>query len=202
MSDSKKPIIELDGTEQPKASDRPAKHQTKEELRAQAEVIAERKEDAASPAHKVKKNNSWREQFAVWENADFDERCDIVFGMTMHDGAIRIKDITRFFNIKADELTPFTHIFEAAKAALKLKIQRNVISLGLQREDSPIIKFNLTKQYAEQTDNPVHSDVEDLNDPTRNNVVIKVIGKDGKTQDISSAQKVETYTASSSSKLQ
>lgn len=176
--------------------------QSRESLLAGAKVIEARKADAAEPVHKITPNDAWKTQFDLWANADFEERCSIIYGMVFHDGAKGAKDITRFFNIKADELKPFQHIINAATVALKLKIQRNVISLGLTREDNPMLKFHLGKQYAEQTENPVHSDVEDLNDQSRNNVVIRVIDKDGKTQDVSSAQKVETYTSTSSSKLQ
>ena len=139
--------------------DRPAKLQTKDSLIAQARVIEERKADAAKDQHEVKPNDGWKKQFALWADATHDEKCNIIFGMVFHDGAFNVKDITRFFNIKADELKPFNYIADAAKAALKLKIQRNQISLGLQREDVPNYKFFLGKQFAEQVNDPAHEGV-------------------------------------------
>jgi len=80
----------------------------------------------------------------------------------MYDGAIAkgMTDIARFFGVKKATLEPYAETFEMAKAALKLKIQRNQISLGLQREDNAQWKFNLQKQFAEQVSEPAHEGVE------------------------------------------
>jgi hypothetical protein len=137
----------------------PSQVRTKEAVIQQAKVAEQRKADAATDEHELRPNSNWKKQFAIWANADHELKCDIVYGMVFHDGAYNVKDITRFFNIKADELKPFAHIVDAAKAALKLKIQRNQISLGLQREDNPSLKFNLQKQFAEQVNDPAHEGV-------------------------------------------
>ena len=141
---------------------RPANLQSREAIKEQAKVIEQRKEDAASPQHQVIPNGSWRNQFALWQNADHDGRCDIVFGMVLHDGAITERDLTRFFNISKDDLRPYRYIFEAGRAALKLKVQRNQISIGLQREDTPTWKFFLGKQFGEQVAEPAHEGVESV----------------------------------------
>ena len=157
---------------------RPSRHQSPEAVAEQARVIEWRKEEAASPEHRVIPNGSWRTQFALWADADDEARKDIIFGMVLHDGAITEKDITRFFGISKDDLKPYRQVYEAGRAALKLKVQRNQISLGLQREDSPIWKALLGKQFAEQTSEPVHDGVHDLSENTGVKVSINVVGKD------------------------
>ena len=139
----------------------PAQLQTKEAVAAQARVVEQRKEDAASPTHEPKPNDGWKKQFAIWANANEDERCNLIYGMVILDGA-KQKDITRFFNIKEADLKPFAHIFNAGIAALKLKVQRNQISLGLQREDQAALKFHLGKQFAEQVAEPSHEGVQSV----------------------------------------
>jgi hypothetical protein len=140
---------------------RPAQHQSKDALVAQAKVIEKRKEDAANPTHDPEPNDGWKKQFATWANANEEERFNLVFGMVLTDGA-SVKDIARFFNVKPDELKPYRHIIDAGKVALKLKVQRNQISLGLQREDQPMFKFFLGKQFAEQVSEPQHEGVESV----------------------------------------
>lgn len=137
----------------------PSKLISRETLAEQALVIDERKKHALMDTHEIIPNNGWKVQFDLWRNADEDGKRDIVYGMVMHDGAIGRYDITRFFNIDKKELAPFVEVFEAAKIALKLKIQRNQISMGLQREDLVNMKFFLGKQFAEQVMEPAHEGV-------------------------------------------
>lgn len=111
------------------------------------------------PTHEVLVNEGWKTQKALWADADYDTRCSIVYGMVIHDGAISTRDITRFFAIKPKELEPFNEVYEMARAALKLKIQRNQISIGLSHDGNPALKFNLQKQFAEQVNDPAHEGV-------------------------------------------
>lgn len=140
----------------------PGRHVSKKTLEEQAKVIDERKKHALMDTHEVILNDGWKRQEALWRDADFELRCSIVYGMVIHDGAINVKDITRFFAISADDLKPFAKVYDMAKAALKLKIQRNQISIGLQREDSAPMKFNLQKQFAEQVSEPAHEGVDSV----------------------------------------
>ena len=100
-----------------------------------------------------------RQQQQLWREADHDMRCSIIYGMVLHDGAISVQDITRFFSITKKDLEPYGTVYDMARSALKLKIQRNQISIGLQREDSAPLKFNLQKQFAEQVTEPAHEGV-------------------------------------------
>lgn len=139
----------------------PSQLQTKDALLAQAKIVEQRKEEASTPTHEIKSNDGWKKQFDTWANASDEERCNIVYGMVILDGA-KQKDITRFFNIKDADLKPFAHIVNAGVAALKLKVQRNQISLGLQREDMATLKFHLGKQFAEQVAEPSHEGVQSV----------------------------------------
>jgi hypothetical protein len=141
---------------------RPAKLISKKTLEEQAKVIDERKKHALMDTHEVILNDGWKRQEALWRDADHETRCSIIYGMVIHDGAISSRDITRFFAIKSKELEPYAIVYDMAKAALKLKIQRNQISIGLQREDSAPLKFNLQKQFAEQVNDPAHEGVESV----------------------------------------
>lgn len=156
---SKTPKADKTSTEPEMVEKRPAKFISKETLQEQALVIDERKKHALMDTHEIILNRGWKHQFDLWANADTDTKRDIIYGMVMHDGAVNIRDITRFFNIKKEEINPFNEVFEAAKVALKLKIQRNQISLGLQREDMLNLKFMLGKQFAEQVAEPAHEGV-------------------------------------------
>jgi hypothetical protein len=140
-------------------ANRPSKLISKETLEEQAKVIDERKKHALMDTHEVIVNDGWKHQEALWRDADYNLRCSIIYGMVLHDGAINVKDITRFFAITSKDLEPFAKVYDMAKAALKLKIQRNQISMGLQREDSAPLKFNLQKQFAEQVNDPAHEGV-------------------------------------------
>jgi hypothetical protein len=145
-----------------KVNKRPAALISYETLEEQAKVIDERKKHALMDTHEVILNDGWKKQQALWSSADHETRCSIVYGMILHDGAINVRDITRFFAIKTKDLEPYAVIMDMAKAALKLKIQRNQISIGLQREDSAPLKFNLQKQFAEQVNDPAHEGVESV----------------------------------------
>jgi hypothetical protein len=135
---------------------------SKKTLEEQAKVIDERKKHALMDTHEIIVNDGWKRQEALWRDADFETRCSIIYGMVLHDGAISTRDITRFFAIQSDDLKPFGKVYDMAKAALKLKIQRNQISIGLQREDSAPLKFNLQKQFAEQVNEPAHEGVDSV----------------------------------------
>jgi len=157
---------------------RPTKHLTKEHIVKMAEITEERKEEALDENHTIKLHYGFKNQKALWQNANEEDRHAIVYGMAFFDGAIKkgMSDIARFFGLEPKELKPYHETFEMAKIALKLKIQRNVISLGLQREDMVNLKFNLLLQYAEQTVNPQHEGVESI-DETKP-ITINVITKD------------------------
>ena len=128
----------------------------------QAQIMTERKTEALSPDHDVKPHYGYKKQKENWLKATEEMRHAYVYGMVMFDGAIAkgANDIARFFGVQKKDLVPYLETFEMAKAALKLKIQRNTISLGLQREDMVVLKFNLLKQYAEQIADPAHEGVE------------------------------------------
>jgi hypothetical protein len=135
-----------------------------------AEVAEQRKDEALSEDHVIKLHYGYKKQKDLWINANEEDRHAIVFGMVLFDGAIKkgMADIARFFAIKGDALKElqekYAETFEMAAMALKLKIQRNVISLGLQREDAMNLKFNLLLQYSEQVLSPVHEGVESMDE--------------------------------------
>ena len=138
---------------------KPANYISDEVIQIQGEVVNKRKKHALMDTHEIIPNDGWKKQFELWSNATEEERKDIIYGMVMHDGAIKPADISRFFGIDKKELTQFKLIYDAAIAALKLKIQRNQISIALQREDQSDMKFFLGKQFAEQVQNPAHEGV-------------------------------------------
>lgn len=121
-----------------------------------------RVEEALDPNHIVQKHYGYEVQRDLWQNSDERDRHAIVYGMVLIDGAIgkAMNDIARFFGLDKKDLVPYKDTFEMAKAALKLKIQRNQISIALQREDQPNFKFFLGKQFAEQVGEPAHEGVE------------------------------------------
>lgn len=143
---------------------RPNEFVSKEHKARLGREVEERQTDALSDNHNVKPHYGFKTQKETWINANEEERHALVYGLVMHDGAIAKggSDITRFFGIAKKDFEPFKDTFEMAKVALKLKIQRNVLSLGLQREDQVNLKFNLLKQYAEQVNDPAHEGVESV----------------------------------------
>jgi hypothetical protein len=151
---------------QPLDRNSPTRHLTPEHKEKMLGVTEQRKEEAMSEDHVVKLHYGYKKQKELWLNADEETRHAIVFGMVIWDGAIKkgMADIARFFAIKGDDLKElnekYAETFSMAAMALKLKIQRNVISLGLQREDAMNLKFNLLLQYSEQVLAPVHEGVE------------------------------------------
>lgn len=94
----------------------------------------------------------------------------------MFDGFMKTTDIARLFSVKVSEIDKYIEVFSSAKMALKGKIQRNAISLGLQREDLLPLNFHLGLQYGEQTLNPAHEGVEDFG--AGRDTTIKVVTKE------------------------
>ena len=139
-------------------------HRSIEHLETLAKVQEDRQTDALSPHHVPKLNYGYKTQRDLWLNSNEEDRHALIYGMVFHDGAIAkgMTDISRFFGLAKDILMPYKETFEMAKAALKLKVQRNVLNLGLQREDQVALKFNLLLQYAEQVVNPAHEGKDSL----------------------------------------
>jgi hypothetical protein len=144
--------------------DKPSHQKAPEHVKHLAAVAQTRQEEALDPNHVVKLHYGFETQKALWTDASERDRNAIVYGMVLYDGAIAagMKDIARFFGIDKKELEQYKSTFEMAKAALKLKIQHNQISMGLQREDLAALKFFLGRQFAEQVAEPAHAGVEDL----------------------------------------
>jgi hypothetical protein len=148
----------------------PSRNVSHEFTKKMVEATEQRKTEALSEDHVVKLHYGFKNQKTLWINADDETRHAIVYGMVMWSGAVKkgMSDISRFFGIKGeaykDLVAKYSETFDMAKVALKLKIQQNTISLGLQREDLLQLKFNLLLQFGEQTLNPVHEGVEDRDD--------------------------------------
>jgi transposase-like protein len=144
--------------------DKPSHQKAPEHVKHLAAVAQVRQEEALNPDHVIKLHYGFETQKKLWNEASERDRNAIVYGMVLYDGAIAAggRDIARFFGIDKKELEPYKPTFEMAKVALKLKIQHNQISMGLQREDLPMLKFFLGKQFAEQVQEPAHEGVGDL----------------------------------------
>jgi hypothetical protein len=157
--------------------DKPSGHRSVEHLEALAAVQQERQEDALSPHHSPKPNFGFKYQPLIWNAASEEERHALVYGMVFYDGAIAkgMTDISRFFGLPKEKLQPYKETFEMAKVALKLKLQRNTINLGLQREDAIVLKFHLLKQYAEQVENPAHEGKESLDESKAVEIKLNVV---------------------------
>lgn len=159
---------------------KPAKMISQDVARKQADLTNFRKKAAMAKGHVLEPNDSWKSQLKLWQEADDETRKNYLYGLIFSDGAGRIggKLICKFFGIKPKELEPYREVMDAAEAALALKIQKNQISIGMLREDSHDLKWFLGKQWAFQTQNPVHQDVEDNKAESGVNFNIKVIGAD------------------------
>jgi hypothetical protein len=174
---------------------RPSRSLSTEHLAKMTEVAAARKEEAVVPEHVLKpyyKYDSHRDQ---WSAADEHERKALIYGLVMFDGFMKMTDIARLFCVKISEIDRYNDLFNSAKMALKGKIQRNAISLGLQREDLLPLKFNLMLQYAEQTINPVHEGVEDSG--AGKEITINVVSKEPEPEPENRAEGFETLDGQS-----
>lgn len=158
-----------------KDTTRPSKAFTKDQLASQADIKHQNKMDAVNPELIIKADDQWRELSTYWASATVEERKSTVFGLTMNNGA-KPKDIARLFDIKPDELKPFTSVVNQAIAALKLKIQGNQITSGFMN-DTPMMKFFMGKQFGEQVENPQHEDVKSI-DEGAGAITIKVLTKE------------------------
>jgi hypothetical protein len=154
----------------------PANLLSKDHKMQMAERTEERKNEATSPEHVLKPYHGYDTHKNVWAVADDAQRKALVYGLVLFDGFVKMTDIARLFQVKASEVEKYGDLFHSAKMALKGKIQRNMLSLGLQREDLLALKFHLGLQYAEHTMNPVHDGVADTGE--NNKIQIEIITKD------------------------
>ncbi len=161
-------------SKQPVINEAPTRMLSTEHKKDMAAATEARKEDAMNPEHVLKLYYEYDTHKNAWAAADEHTRKAIIYGLVMFDGFTKMTDIARLFAVKINEITKFNDLFQSARMALKGKIQRNAINLGLQREDLLPLKFNLMLQYAEHTLNPVHEGVADTGADAKQ-VTIKVV---------------------------
>jgi hypothetical protein len=150
-----------------------------------AEAVEERKADSIDPKHALKPSDGWKQQREIWNASTDDERRDYLYGMVLFDGIPAetkkgLNLIAKFFGIKVSALEPYMDVIEMGDAARVLKITRNQLQSFLIRDDVPMGKFFLGKQFAYQVNDPAHEGVEAVKDD--GNINITVIGGEAKTE--------------------
>jgi hypothetical protein len=133
---------------------------------------------AMNPRHVLIPNNSWKDQKKLWAKANDNQRKDYLYGMILHDGVCAdtkrgLALIAKFFAIKVKDLDDYQEVIEMADAARVLKVNRNQLRTFLGRDDQPMGKFFVGKQYAYQVGEPKHEGVESIDDGS--DITIKVM---------------------------
>jgi hypothetical protein len=131
-----------------------------------------------NPQHELIPNDGWKEQKKLWDKASDARRKDYLYGMILHDGVCAdtkrgLALIAKFFCIKVKDLDPYQEVIDMADAARVMKINRNQLRTFIGRDDQPMGKFFIGKQYAYQVGEPKHEGVESIDDG--NDITIKVM---------------------------
>ncbi len=147
--------------------DKPSKNLTPEVLADLNNATNERKKHAIDSKHTLKSSDAWKEQKSIWPNASDDERRCYLYGMIFFDAVpASTKNgmglLAKFFGIKLDELKPYQDVIDMADAARVLHINRNQFSTFMQRDDNPMGKFFMGKQFGYQVNDPAHEGVDSV----------------------------------------